>query len=378
MLLDPALTGGYRRVRRRSALDDEFEAEEDAQARELKELRVEEMVTKRKARIAKLKREIEETPAEAKPSEGPKIPGISITTARQIAALPDEERERVLETYILMQAAEAKHANAVLPAIVGFARANPGSSQNQMLEYAKVMNEQLKTGIELAKGTESKQQQVDPWKGMEMMRDMVKENKLEANDPWKPVELVMDLVKNSVTEPLEKMAERLQPQPSPFEAILMNDRLFTRARELGIFGKHDTGATRGDIDLKIEELRGERQLSMKKLELEMQKNLLETQAKERRNNQLISALTPMSAFLAGPIDQRMRQFGRQTAGNTPGPSQRAPNPGNAVLIQCSCGYRGNVTFQGPIPPSLNCPACGDELVVGGVGSGEPEKPGREA
>ncbi|GAH83533.1 unnamed protein product, partial [marine sediment metagenome] len=29
MLIDPLITGGYRRVRRKSALDDEFEAEED-------------------------------------------------------------------------------------------------------------------------------------------------------------------------------------------------------------------------------------------------------------------------------------------------------------------------------------------------------------
>ncbi|GAH18531.1 unnamed protein product, partial [marine sediment metagenome] len=123
LLVDPALTGGYRRIRRKSALDEEFEAEDDLQGRELRDLRVKKLILKREAEVAKLEREIkaiEGKPAEAEAVEAPKIPGISINVARQIARLPDEERQRVLETYMLMQAAEAKQANAVLPAIVGF------------------------------------------------------------------------------------------------------------------------------------------------------------------------------------------------------------------------------------------------------------------
>ncbi|GAH18767.1 unnamed protein product, partial [marine sediment metagenome] len=174
MLLDPAITGGYRKVRRRSALDDEYEAEDDMQARELRDLRTKKLILKREAEIAKLERDIKEVegkPVEAKVVEKPKIPGISITVARQIAALPDEERNRVLETYMLMQAAEAKQANAVLPAIVGFARANPGSSQDQMITFATAMADQFRTGVEVAQkmmpATPAPVPQQDPWKGIE-------------------------------------------------------------------------------------------------------------------------------------------------------------------------------------------------------------------
>jgi len=381
LLVDPALTGGYRRLRRKSSLDDELEAEDDMQARELRDLRVKKLTLKREAEVAKLEREIKEIaelPAEPKTREAPKIPGISINVARQIAALPEEERNRVLETYMLMQAAEAKQANAVLPAIVGFARANPGSSPNQYMDFAKAMSDQFRTGVEVAQKMAPPQQ--DQWKPVEIMMEMAKERSEAKVDPWKPVEMVMDMVKESVREPLDRMSQSMHPQTGFFESLLMNPELFDRAKDLGIFGgRHEGGAGTSEMDLKIEQLRTERDLGMKKIDLEWKKSMLERESQDKRTDNLLAALAPLSAVLAGPVNQRMRQFGQQQAytHNPGGPPGAIPPLENTILIKCSCGYQGPMTFPGPPPDTIPCPSCGQTLVVGGAPSGrEPQETDR--
>jgi len=326
MLIDPNITGGYTRVRRRTALDEEFEAEDEMQARELRDLRMEEILTKRRARIAKLKREIEETPTKTETREEQNIPGISINLARQIAMLPEEERQRVIETYVLLQAAEAKKADTMLPAMVGFAKANPGSSRNDMVEFAKAMTQQLETGVKIG---QTGKEMVDPYRPVELMIDVLKENKKEDTS-WKPLEVMMELVKETVKEPIKELSQKMQPQPSVFEQILMDDSLFHRAKELGIFGRHEGGATTSDMDLKIEQLRTERDLELKKIDLEWKKAMLEREAQDKRTESLMQALAPLSAVFAGPVNQRMRQFGQQQASSHP-PVQHSEIPLKAIL-----------------------------------------------
>lgn len=319
---------------------------------------------KREAEIAKLERDIKEaegSPTEVKTGEAPKVPGISMTVARQIAALPDEERNRVLETYMLMQAAEAKNANAVLPAIVGFARANPGSSSNQFIDFATAMSDQFRTGVEVA-------------------QKMIPATPAPApqQDPWKGIELVRDLFKDSVRVPLEKMSESMRPQVGFFESLLMNPELFDRAKTLGIFGSPSVGgAGTSETDLKIAQVTTANQLEIKKLDLEWRKSLLEKEASDNKTNALVTALAPFSAMFAGPIDQRMRQFGQQQASAHPAnPAGRPPVPmPNTILIQCSCGYQGPTSFSGNTPPAtINCPQCGLALNVGAVPiAGKPEE-----
>lgn len=365
LLVDPALTGGYRRIRRRSALDEEFEAEDDLQGRELRDLRVKKLILKREAEVAKLEREIkaiEGKPAEAEAVEAPKIPGISINVARQIARLPDEERQRVLETYMLMQAAEAKQANAVLPAIVGFARANPGSSPNQYMDFAKAMADQFRTGVEVA-------QKMTP----------AAPAPVPQQDPWKGVEVMMDIVKETVKQPIKEMTERLQPQTGFFESLLMSPELFDRAKALGIFGGRPSGgAGTSEMDLKIAEITTANQLEIKKIDLEWRKSLLEREAQDKKTDAVLTALAPLSAVFAGPVNQRMRQFGQQQAASHV-PPRVMPPPDNTIMIRCSpgCGYEGPMTFPGPSPDTIPCPSCGQTLLVGGAPSGgEPQKTDR--
>jgi len=342
-LLDPALLGTPRR--RRSPLDQELEAEDAMQARELRDLRVQELIERRKARIAKLRKEIEALEAQSarQEDEEEETPTISLSMARQLANLPEDERMRVLETYAMVQGLGKARGDAILPLLVGYARANPGAKQNEMVEFAKSMTEQLKTGVELGKSISTPQQ--------------------TSNNPTEILKVFMDLVAEGVRRPVEELVKQIQPQPSALEQILLDDRLFNRAKELGFFTRPQNAGGRSDIDLEIE--RGERELQIKKLELEMQKAMLEHQANERRTETLINAIAPLSTLFAGPVNQRMRQLGRQAAEHQ--------TQGSMVRVLCPCGYNGVIGFEGDIPDKVKCPACGMDLYVGVAPSGGPEE-----
>jgi len=351
--IDPALMG--RRFYGRSPLDIELESEDTMMAREIKEMRVEEMNQKRRLRVAKLQREIDKLEKETVKTESGDfdMPRISVAMAQQIANLPPGERDKVIETYALFSSMNQSkgRGDSLLPLIIGYSKSNPGTPQVNMLDYAKAMSDQLKTGIDLVKS-------VSP-----------------ADKPSNATELLKifsNLVEKSMVKPIEELAKNMQAQPSAFEQILMNPEMFSRAKEIGMFGSNEprTGST--NVDLEIEKLRGERQLEIKKLDLQWRKTTLETAAKERseerRNDNLLAALSPLSALFAGPIDRRMRQLGQHQA-STHVPPMGTPPLDNQIMIQCSCGHLGPITFEGPPPDRINCPRCGLELNVGDAPSG---------
>ena len=63
----------------------------------------------------------------------------------------------------------------------------------------------------------------------------------------------------------------------------------------------------------LEQLRTERNLSMKKMDLEWHKIMLETEAKDRKMDNFTTALTHLSATFAGSVSQKIRQLGKQQA-----------------------------------------------------------------
>jgi len=359
--IDPNLMGRFRRVGR-NPLDDELKSEDDMLAHDLKTMRVDEIVLKRRARIAKLQKEIEklEKETEKKDSDDSEIPRISVSMAQQISNLPPEERDKVIETYAAFRSIDQSkgRGDSLLPLLIGYSKTNPGTSQSDMVTYAKAMADQFKTGIDAMKAVMPPPE--------------------KASSSTEALKLMKDLIIEGVRNPVLSAIEKNQPQVSPFEQILMNPEMFSRAKEIGMFGSREprTGST--NVDLEIEKLRGERELSIKKLDLEWRKSMLENDSKDRRTDTLLTALTPLSAILAGPATQRMRQLGQQQAASyvptvvmTPPPSP----PENTILIRCSCGYEGPLTFPGPPPDTIKCPTCGQMLVVGGTSSdnGNPEE-----
>jgi len=347
---DPALMGQYRRGR--NPLDAALESEDAALAQELKSTRVEGILLKHKAKKAKLQKEIDKLEKESEKNEKEEsaLPGISISMARQIAMLSQEEQEKIMQTYAAFRSIDQSkgRGDSLLPLLIGFSKSNPGTQQSDMITYAKAMSDQFKTGIDAMKA--------------------VMPPKEKASNATELLKIFKDLVTDSVKNPMEKLVKNMQPQPSAFEQIIMNPEMRSAAKEMGMFGGRETtkgGST--NIDLEIEKLRGERELSIKKLDLEWRKSRLESDAKDRRSDNMMSFLAPLSAFVAGPVSQRMQSLGQQQGATHMPPSVNPnvmPPIGQTILLGCSCGYEGSETFPpGQLPDTIECPQCGLGLVV---------------
>ncbi len=355
MSIDPALIGGLRRFGR-TPLDVELESEDNMMAREIKEMRVEEMNQKRKLRVAKLQKEIDKLEKENESIDSDKSdnPRISVAMAQQIANLPPEERNKVIETYAMFSSIDRSKGkgDSMLPLLIGFSKSNPGTPQINMLDYAKAMGDQLKTGIDLAKAFTSKEKPSNAMEFMKVMKDVIIEG-----------------VRNPILQALKDS----QPTQGVFEQILTNPEMFTRMKTMGLFGSGESRTGSTNIDLEIEKLRGERQLEITKLNLDVKKTILELEAKERRSNNIMTMLAPLTAIVAGPVSQRMQQLGeKQGAAHIPPVTVPNVSTDTTILLQCSCGYEGPMTFTGPPPSLINCPQCGGKLIIGGTQPGKPE------
>jgi len=341
----------------RNPLDEALESEDTMMARDFKTMRIEAMNLKRRAKMVKLQKEIDKLEKEGEKidSNDSDIPRISVAMAQQISNLPQAEREKVIETYAMFRSIDQSKGkgDSMLPLLIGFSKSNPGTQQSDMVTYAKAMSDQFKTGIEAMKA--------------------VMPPKEKASNATEVLKLFKDLVTDSVRKPMEDLAKKMEPQQSAFEQILMNPEMFSRAKEIGMFGSREprTGST--NIDLEIEKMRGERELQIKQLDLSWRKSLLETEAKDRRTDSILAALGPLSALAAGPVAQRMQSLGQQQGATHMPPSvmhRGAPPIGTTILLRCSCGYEGPMNFPGQVPNLIPCPKCGQELLVGGTPPGE--------
>ena len=347
--IDPSLMGQYR-GRGRSPLDAEMESEDAMLAQELKSMRVDEIVLKRRARMAKLQKELSKLEKEGEyDSPSSEMPKMSVAMAQQIANLPDDERRKVIETYAMFSSLSGSKGkgDAMLPLLIGYSKSNSGSSQNDMATYAKAMSDQFKTGIDAMKA--------------------VMPPKEKSSNATELLKLFRDLVQDSVKRPMEELAKNMTAQPSAFEQILMNPEMFSRAKEIGMFGSRENRAGSTNVDLEIEKMRGERELQIKHLDLEWRKALLEIESKNQQTDTLMQALTPLSTILSGPLMQRMQQMGQQQGmmHSSVGDVQpSSPVTGTTVLLKCPCGNEQSLTFPGVPPNVIQCPSCKQELQVG--------------
>ena len=150
--------------------------------------------------------------------------------------------------------------------------------------------------------------------------------------------------------------------PSFFEAIITDPNLYQRTKD--IFGKPNTATS--EFDLKIEELRGERTMMMRKWELEAQKEEWKRRAEETRTENLIQFFGPLAAAAMGPASQKARELGQKHA-SAHNPSSFMPPTVipqlNAVQLMCSCGYQGVEQLTDPPQTEIKCPECGIMLNV---------------
>ena len=354
--IDPSLLGRFS-GRGRNPLDAELESEDSMLAQELKSMRVDEVILKRRARMAKLQKELDKLEKESGglSSNNSEMPRLSVAMAQQIANLPENERNKVLETYAMFRSidhSKGRGGDSLLPLLIGYSKSNPGTQQSDMAVYAKAMSDQFQSGIAV------------------MQSVIPKEKPSNATELLK---IFRDLVADSVKKPMEELAKNMTAQPSAFEQILMNPEMFGRAKEIGMFGSREprTGST--NVDLEIEKLRGERQLEIKKMDLDWRKALLESEAKGQRGSNMMAMLAPLTAIVAGPVSQRMQKLGEQQgATHIPPVTMPSVPTGTTILLRCSCGHEGPMNFPGQPPSLINCPSCGQELLVGGTPPGKPE------
>jgi len=347
----------------RDPLEEEIRAEEEELAREARRLRLEEIVAKRKKRVKEL--------------EGSIMPeglNISPAMAKELAKLPDEERQRVIETYIALKSAENVGGGTgalLVPLLIGYARANPGASKDSMVEFAKVMTDQIKTGIELARQNQPQQQpQINPVEIAKTMTEQVKTGiELASSQPrqpqWNPVELIKtfaDLIKENVQKPMEELVQKVQPRPSALEQILLDDKLFERAKALGLFSGGQTQQTSPEIQLEIEKLRTEREMKLEEMRQQhnrwIAQQQLQAQADERR-------WKVVENLMQGPLGRVIQTMGGAAAAKIGGSGQ----PPKPILISCpKCGG----TFYGSSDSKVVvCPNC--NTVLRQVAEGEEEQ-----
>ncbi len=327
-------------------LDDLLLDEEQELSREVKRIRLEQIVVRRRQEIERLKQggdlDMGSMPSNAD----------FMKMARLMSDLGPEEQKKVANAYAVLKMADRGQMGGslgVLGQLMGYVRQNPGASENQMISYLKLMDGQLVKGIELAKAVNPQQSEDSTMKFMTIMKD-----------------LVIEGVRNPVLQALEKA----QPQPGVFEQIFLRPELFAQFKEMGLFGG-GKGVT-SHLDIELEKIRGERHLQATKWELEMRRDELKRQAEDRRTESLLALLGPLSAIVAGPVAQRMQQLGEQQGAiHVPPVSMHhsPPQGGTTILLKCTCGYEGPTTFPGAAPNLIPCPGCDQELQVGGIAPG---------
>ncbi len=323
-------------------LDDILLDEEQELSREVKRMRLEQIVVRRRQEIERLKQggdlDMGSMPSNAD----------FMKMARLMSDLGPEEQKKVANAYAVLKMADRGQMGGslgVLGQLMGYVRQNPGASENQMISYLKLMDGQLVKGIELAKAVNPQQTEDSTLKFMTIMKD-----------------LVIEGVRNPVLQALEKA----QPQPGVFEQIFLRPELFAQFKEMGMFGG-GKGVT-SHLDIELEKIRGERHLQATKWELEMRRDELKRQAEDRRTETILAMLGPLSAIVAGPVAQKMQQLGEHQGATRMPPISlhHSPQVGTTILLKCTCGYEGPTTFPGAAPNLIPCPECGQELQVGGV------------
>ena len=154
---------------------------------------------------------------------------------------------------------------------------------------------------------------------------------------------------------------------------------YGKMRELGLIGHNDPGEP-NKFSVEMEKLRGERMLTSKKIDLELQKMRLEQEDGRNKLGMLAQFLSPFVAIQGSRMADNMRLHGQNTAntvrnpGSDPAYNEFLKTTGIApetlqgetaeMQILCDCGYDKIMIVPNPPPPALACPGCGKILTTG--------------
>lgn len=314
-------------------IDEALEKIAKRKAQEIKMLELDKYLLETKKELKELKKES----GKGERSEETERSEITPETAMALAKLPEEQRNLVIQTYTMLKSAE-KGGNTLglmLPMLIGYAKANPQAQQNDMIRFAEVVANQIKTGMELAKASQPSPQQA-------------------SFDPVALIKTFAEVMQTNVQKPLEEAIQRLQPQPSAIEQILMDDKLFERAKALGMFGGGQPQQTNPEILLEIEKLRTERDMKLEEMRQQHQKWLMEQQMEQQKWKQI-------GSIIEGPVGNVLQTLGRAGADRIrAGKGVAQPIP-DVRVEQIQCPKCGKTFYANVLADYAVCAHCGSIL-----------------
>jgi len=177
-----------------------------------------------------------------------------------------------------------------------------------------------------------------------------------------------------------KIQNQVGRGPSFFESMITDPALYSRTRE--IFNSGKTGDT-NKSDIEIEKLRGERELSGRKMDLEIKKLGLEAEERNQKLAMIMGGLSPILTMFGAKTAEDMRRRGMDMGKMIHNPNN--PSPEAALLrnlmgetaelrLACECGYDKVLLIPVPPPSSITCPGCQKTLVIGPQPGGTPGSP----
>ncbi|GAG98027.1 unnamed protein product, partial [marine sediment metagenome] len=244
-------------------LDDILLDEEKELSREVKRIRLEHIVLKKRREIEKLKQQ------QGGEMDMGTLPSNQdfLNMAKFMVDLSPEEAQRVRSAYTFFKMAEKGGGGglSLFPMLLNYAKTNPGASENQMIDYLKLMDSQMVKGMEMMRAANPPKQQGDPMeymvKGMQLMKETTP---AKQDNPMDFLKLMKELVIEGVRNPVLQAIEKSQPTPGVFEQILTQPDLFNRAKEIGMFGGSRGDIATSEMDLKIAQVTTANTLEMKK------------------------------------------------------------------------------------------------------------------
>jgi len=151
-------------------LDDILLDEERELSREVNRIRLEHIVMKRRQELERLKQQGGETNISSLPSNTD-----FLNMAKFMADLSPEEAQRVRSSYTFFKLAEKGGGGgmSILPMLLNYAKTNPGASEDQMINYLKLMDGQFVKGLEIARAMTPPQSEDSAMKFLQLMKDLV-------------------------------------------------------------------------------------------------------------------------------------------------------------------------------------------------------------
>jgi hypothetical protein len=321
----------------RDPVDRALEEAAERKVRRLKMLELDKYLLETEKEIKQLKGE---EAMEREKGEGKEDP-LLVPWAMELSKLPDDQRNKVISiVHALRGGRHGSELAWIVPIALGVTRANPGESVDSLVKVAETMANQIKTGFEIAR-----QQQAQPQSNT---------NPLEMAVQF--IKALGEMVREDVRKPLEEAVAKIQPQPSALEQILMDDKLFERAKELGLFGGRPQEGLTTEAALRlqkeIEQLKTERDVKIEELKQAHEKWKMEMQAEMHRWEQV-------GKILQGPVGQFVQMIGGATADRIRGQpqAQKGSAPPGVQVEQISCPSCQKQFYVNALADYAVCPFC---------------------